>query len=70
MWRDICLANSDAILAELDDYQAQLSRLREMIAHGNSAALEAIFTNARNARNAWEQDFQNRKTQHNNNGNT
>lgn len=70
MWRDICIANRDAMLAELDTYQAQLSRLREMIADSNGPALEAVFNNAREARNAWEQDFQKRSTQHKNNGNS
>jgi len=53
MWRDICLANRDAILAELDAYQTQLTRLRQMIERGDGAALEAVFNNARDARNQW-----------------
>jgi prephenate dehydrogenase len=53
MWRDICLANRDALLKELDTYRDQLSRLREALAVGDGATLEAIFSQARTARNAW-----------------
>jgi prephenate dehydrogenase len=58
MWRDICLANRDAMLAELDAFQAQLSRLRAMIERGDGAALEAVFNNARDARDAWAHNLQ------------
>jgi prephenate dehydrogenase len=60
MWRDICLANRDAMLDELDAFQAQLSRLRAMLEHGDGAALESVFNNARDARNAWAHNFQNK----------
>jgi prephenate dehydrogenase len=60
IWRDICLANRDALLAELDAYQAQLSRLRLLIEHGDGAMLEAVFQQARQARNAWAHNVQNK----------
>lgn len=63
VWRDICLANREAILAELDAYQAQLTKLQQMVDHSDRASLEAMFTNARHARSAWEQNSQNRKIQ-------
>jgi prephenate dehydrogenase len=50
MWRDICLANQDALLAELDAYQARLALLRTWLAAGDSAALEESFARARAAR--------------------
>jgi len=50
MWRDICLANQDALLAELDAYQARLALLRTWLAAGDGAALEASFDRARAAR--------------------
>ena len=53
MWRDISLANKDALLGELDAYQAQLARLRASLAAGDGAGLEAVFANARQARRQW-----------------
>lgn len=53
MWRDICLANRDALLQELDAYQSQLARLRAMLEQGDGVALEQIFNHASQARNAW-----------------
>ena len=53
MWRDICVANKDALLAELDRYGAQLAALRPMIERGDGAALEQVFAAARAARERW-----------------
>lgn len=53
MWRDICMANSKALLAELDQYMAEMAQLRGLLAAGDAAGLEAVFDNARRARNAW-----------------
>lgn len=53
MWRDISLANRDALLAELDAYVAQLSGLRAMLAAEHGQGLEAVFANARRARQNW-----------------
>jgi prephenate dehydrogenase len=53
MWRDISLANRDALLGELDAYLAQLTALRGKLADGDGAALEAVYANARRARRAW-----------------
>ena len=53
MWRDISLANRDALLGELDAYLAQLTHLRARLAAGDGAALEAIYANAQRARRAW-----------------
>ncbi|MQY50374.1 prephenate dehydrogenase/arogenate dehydrogenase family protein [Rhodocyclus tenuis] len=53
MWRDICLANRDALLGELDSYRAELDRLRAALAAGDGARLEAVFDVARTARRAW-----------------
>ncbi|THC44957.1 prephenate dehydrogenase/arogenate dehydrogenase family protein [Massilia sp. Mn16-1_5] len=55
MWRDISLANRDALLTELDAYLAQLTILREHLAAGDGAQLEAIYTNAQRARRAWSE---------------
>ena len=53
MWRDISLANRDALLVELDAYLAQLSTMRAMLAAGDGAALEGVYANAQRARCAW-----------------
>ena len=53
MWRDIALANRDALIRELESYQHQLDDLHRMLSNSNEGELSALFTNARNARNAW-----------------
>jgi prephenate dehydrogenase len=53
MWRDISLANRDALLGELDAYLAQLATMRAMLATGDGAALESVYANAQRARCAW-----------------
>ena len=53
MWRDICLANREALLKHIDGYQNELTELREMLARNDSQGLESIFTDARDARKQW-----------------
>lgn len=53
MWRDISLANRQALLHELDAYTAQLLRLRVLLAGADGPALEDFFDTARRARDAW-----------------
>ncbi len=53
MWRDISLANRDALLGELDAYLAQLTALRAMLAASDGAAIESVYANARRARRQW-----------------
>ncbi|PMS35573.1 prephenate dehydrogenase [Trinickia symbiotica] len=55
MWRDVCLANRTALLAELDGYAAVLARLRAAIVAGDGATLETVFTRSREARAAWQE---------------
>ncbi|BBP96995.1 hypothetical protein BSFA1_21240 [Burkholderia sp. SFA1] len=55
MWRDICLANRAALLAELDDYTAVLARFRAAIEASDGAALEAAFARSRVARKEWQE---------------
>jgi len=50
MWRDVCVANRDALLAALDDYLGELERLRGMIEASDGGGLEARFAVARAAR--------------------
>ena len=53
MWRDICVANREALIGELDAYTTELARLRALLASADGAALEATFDRARNTRNEW-----------------
>lgn len=53
MWRDICLANRAALLGELDAFMAELLRTRVLLASGDGAGLEAMFSTARDRRDAW-----------------
>jgi prephenate dehydrogenase len=53
MWRDICVANRDALLAELDAYTSVLAAMRAAIDAGDGAALEALFERSRDARSRW-----------------
>lgn len=53
MWRDICMANRDALLAALDDYLDELERLRGLLEASDAGALESCFATARAARAKW-----------------
>jgi len=53
MWRDICVANRDALLAVLDDFEDELEGVRSAIESGDSDALAHMFGHARTARNKW-----------------
>ncbi len=53
MWRDISLANREALLRELESYQHQLNDLHRMLQTNSARELDAVFTKARDARNAW-----------------
>jgi len=54
MWRDICIANKQAILKELDQYLSVTGRLREMIAKEDAAGLEKVFQKVSQARQKWD----------------
>ena len=58
MWRDICLANRKALLAELHRYEGELERVRRMLERGDAKALDAFFSGARDARDRWLKDTQ------------
>lgn len=47
MWRDIALANRDALLAMIDRFEYQLDTLREAIETGDGGTLEGFFSEAR-----------------------
>jgi len=56
MWRDICLANRQALLGELDQYLAELALIRSLLLSGNGPRLEQLFEEARQARTKWGED--------------
>jgi prephenate dehydrogenase len=53
MWRDISLANREALLSELEAYQAELKLLQKLLENSDENGLEALFERASTARNAW-----------------
>ncbi|MCB5183898.1 prephenate dehydrogenase/arogenate dehydrogenase family protein [Methylobacillus gramineus] len=55
MWRDISLANREALLQELDTYQQALSQLRESLHNEDGNQLLALFDRASRARIEWAQ---------------
>lgn len=53
MWRDICVGNRAALMAELQAYIAELNRISSALAAGDAAQLEETFHAARELRAAW-----------------
>lgn len=53
MWADICVANRDALLAALEDYENELEQMRAAIDSADVAELRRMFAQARNAREKW-----------------
>lgn len=55
MWRDICLANRDALLDEMDRYMQELATIREALDVKDAGKLQEIFSLAREVRGNWTQ---------------
>ncbi|WP_083401091.1 prephenate dehydrogenase [Nitrosospira briensis] len=53
MWRDICLANREALSRQIDAFQRELADVREMLVREDAEALEKVFADAREARRQW-----------------
>jgi prephenate dehydrogenase len=53
MWRDICLANGDAILNMIERYSADLQTLADAVRAHDSDRLLKIFSTAKQARDAF-----------------
>jgi len=58
MWRDICIANRSALLAELAGFERELAEVKQLLQKGDAAGLEKMFARARTARNKWLQKQQ------------
>ena len=50
MWHDICLENSEPIIAMIDKYEVELKKIREAVANHDSNYIKRIFTRAKLAR--------------------
>lgn len=53
MWRDICLANREALLVELRRYADELYVLHQALERNDAAKLEEVFSEARKVRTNW-----------------
>lgn len=53
MWRDICLANREAVVAMLDRFSDDLAGLRDAIDAKDSEAIAEVFTRAKTARDRF-----------------
>ena len=58
VWRDICVANREALLEVLERFQRDLDTLRAQIAEGDAATLEARFAFAKKARDRFSEKMQ------------
>ena len=55
MWRDISLANRDALLREIEQYAAELYKIHQALEQRDAVKLEEIFSLARKVRSNWTQ---------------
>ncbi len=55
MWRDIAVANREAILADLKSCASQLQHVIALVETGNTEGMEEYFASASRARVAWGQ---------------
>ena len=53
MWRDICMANREALLRELQSYIAELKQMSAALEAGDAERLEQTFRAARELRAGW-----------------
>ncbi len=53
MWRDICIANRDRLLAEVSVFSQKLEKIKALLEKSDAAALEKLFAEARDARDKW-----------------
>jgi len=55
MWRDIALANREALLGEIASYRTALDAVALSIEHGDAGALLAMLTRAAQTRREWSE---------------
>jgi prephenate dehydrogenase len=56
MWKDICLANRELLLKQINIYRNELTRMHEMLEDNDGAALEKSFLNAQVTRRKFLKD--------------
>ena len=56
MWRDICLANREALLNEMNRYMEELGTLHNALVENDGVKLVEIFRIARSVRSNWTPD--------------
>lgn len=61
MWRDICLANRDALLPLIDQFLAEFGHLRELLASGEALVLQNYFQTAKAARERFLEQYERRE---------
>jgi len=61
MWRDVSIANREALLKELQSYQNALAEMFKLLENSDSAGLQALFERASRARNDWAQTLEIKK---------
>lgn len=58
MWRDICMANSSAVLQMIESYQDSLSKLAALIEKKDAEGVIDIFCSAKKSRDVFVKKFQ------------
>lgn len=53
VWRDICLANRTELLKSIDDFDMNLKQLRTSLENSDGDSLQAMFVQAKNARDRF-----------------
>jgi len=54
IWRDILLANAEQVLAQTSHFRDALDQLEAAIGQGNATQLEALISQASQARSVWQ----------------
>lgn len=60
MWRDICRANREPLSRMIESLMGQLDEFRARLAQKDPEGLEAFFKEAKERRDQWEQQWQQR----------
>ena len=53
MWKEICMANSAAILPALDEFQSALDEMRQTLIDGDGEKFAVLFARGKNLRDSW-----------------
>jgi prephenate dehydrogenase len=53
LWRDVCLANREALRGDIACYRRMLDRIDALLEQRDGEGLLDLYTRARNARDAW-----------------